>query len=80
MAAQRGDSVLSLLSLHVTTFNKCFIRKQSEVGWSGAEVDGVNWFVRANELSLCNRGLMGYPGMGNLVMELEQVKQNVRHT
>lgn len=40
----------------------------------------MNWFVRANELSLFNRGLMGYPGMGNLVRELEQVKQNVRHT
>ena len=49
-------------------------------GWSGAEVDGVNWFVRANELSPVNQGLMGYPGTCNLVRELEQVRQNMRHT
>ncbi len=44
------------------------------------EVAGVNWFVRANELSSVNQALMGYPGTGNLVRELEQVRQNVRHT
>lgn len=37
----------------------------------------VNWFVRANELSPVNQALIGYPGMGNLVRELEL---NVRHT
>lgn len=41
--------------------------------------DGVNWFDRANELSPVNQGLMGYPGTGNLVRELEQVRRNVRH-
>lgn len=40
----------------------------------------MNWFDRANELSSGNQGLMGYPGTGNLVRELEQVRQNVRHT
>ena len=40
----------------------------------------VNWFVRANELNLVNQGLMGYPGTGNLVRELDQVRLNVRHT
>lgn len=41
----------------------------------------MNWFVRANELSPVNQGLMGYPGGGgNLVRELEQVRLNVRHT
>lgn len=49
-------------------------------GWSRTEVDEVNWFARANELSPVNQGLMGYPGMGNLVRELEQVRRNVRHT
>lgn len=46
----------------------------------GAGVDGVNWFDGANELSPVNQGLMGYPGTGNLVTELEQVRRNVRHT
>lgn len=45
-----------------------------------AGVGGVNWFDGANELSPVNQGLMGYPGTGNLVTELEQVRRNVRHT
>ena len=40
----------------------------------------VNWFVRANELSPVNQGLMGYPGTANLVRELERFSPNVRHT
>lgn len=39
------------------------------------EGDGVNWFVRANELSSGNRSLMGYPGTGDLIKELEYVRQ-----
>lgn len=39
------------------------------------EGDGVNWFVRANELSSGNRGLMGCPGTGDLIKELEYVRQ-----
>lgn len=34
---------------------------------------------RANELKLLNQGLLRYPGMGNLVRDLEQVGSNVRH-
>lgn len=41
---------------------------------------GVNWFVGANELSPVNQGLIGYPGTGNLIRELEQVRLNARHT
>lgn len=50
------------------------------VGLRRVEVDGVKWFVRANELSFVNRGLMGYPGSSNLIRELERVGLNVRHT
>lgn len=39
------------------------------------EGDGVNWFVRANELSSGNQSLMGYPGTGDLIKELEYVRQ-----
>lgn len=39
------------------------------------EGDGVNWFVRANELSSGNHSLMGYPGTGDLIKELEYVRQ-----
>lgn len=41
---------------------------------------GVNWFVGANELSPVNQGLIGYPGTGNLIRELVQVRLNARHT
>ena len=64
----------------VTLFFVCGWMDGWRDGWSGAEVDGVNWFVRANELSPVNQGLMGYPGTCNLVRELEQVRQNMRHT
>lgn len=42
--------------------------------------NGVNSFVSANELSSGNRSLMGYPGTGDLIKELEHIRQNVRHT
>lgn len=31
-------------------------------GFGALELRGLNWFVRANELSLPNRVLSGYPG------------------
>lgn len=34
---------------------------------------------RANELKLLNQGFLRYPGMANLVRDLEQVGSNVRH-
>lgn len=39
------------------------------------EGGGVNWFVRANELSSGNQSIMGYPGTGDLIKELEYVRQ-----
>lgn len=39
------------------------------------EGDGLKGFVRANELSSGNRNLMGYPGTGDLIKELEYVRQ-----
>lgn len=41
-------------------------------GWDG-------WLVGANELSPVNQRLTGYPGTGNPVRELEQVRPGVRH-
>lgn len=58
-----------------------FVRMQKQgMDSLGQRLTGVNWFVRANELSPVNQGLMRYPGTGNLVRELEQVSLNVRHT
>lgn len=34
----------------------------------------MNWFERPNELSLGNRSLMGYPGTGDLIKDLEYVR------